>query len=217
MASFYPFLYFACAALIAVSCAVVFRHNPKNPVNRKYVLFCIPFLIWLFIYSFVINTHLPLPLHIREILCKLAYTGIAFIPVTLLDYIFTFFEKNKLGFIKTGYVITILLAGFIWGSPLIIDGFLYYPWGIYPKAGLLHPLFLLFFFTGLVIFLYETTFTPYSVNISEQKSRQSKFLAPFYLLLCFDSIDFIPNYGVNVYPVRNFSASLTSSRLHNYF
>jgi hypothetical protein len=84
-------------------------------------------------------------------------------------------------------------------TDLFISGHYNYFWGLYPKAGLLHPGYLLLtsyaFMSGVVVFKKHWDSATSAIQLN-----QIKYVAVSFTLYFFAAIDFAANYGVEFYP-----------------
>jgi signal transduction histidine kinase len=82
-----------------------------------------------------------------------------------------------------------------------IDGFYKYFWGFYPKAGFLHPLYLLLL-TVLVIRIFYLLFSNLGKKkgVSSTEYLQTKYILFAAIFYAIASSDFLVNYGVEFYP-----------------
>jgi serine phosphatase RsbU (regulator of sigma subunit) len=130
--------------------------------------------------------------------------GVNFIAATVCHYAFIVCKtENKFkNYIKITYILGVVFALLILTTPLVVKGVTKYFWGYYPRAGLLHPLFLVYFIGQI-----NVVFTVYTlVLIFKKKEMQALQLTQMILLIIGYSIytgacaDFLPNYGIQIYP-----------------
>lgn len=177
----------------------VFLKNRANSLNRVFFYLSTVSSIWLFFYSLAYNTSVE---EQALTLLKIGYCGVVFIAITYFHYAVAFLRMKKMRpvifvsyFIGIGWILTIFF------TPYFISGVYKYFWGYYPKAGMLHPVFLVFFI-GLLSFsmiLYSYfLFFKKALSVIEKIQVKYIFLAfAIYNLAC---IDFVPNYGITIYP-----------------
>jgi len=125
----------------------VFTKNTKSKVNITFFLFSLSAAIWLLFYG--INYALSFTSINPEIIYwnyRIAYCGVFFIFIFFIHCLAIFYKFktfNKL--IILNYIVGFLASGLLLSTDYIIVGLHKYFWGYYPKAGLLHPLFLSYF------------------------------------------------------------------------
>ncbi|MBC8414598.1 hypothetical protein H8E50_13150, partial [bacterium] len=96
----------------------------------------------------------------------------------------------------------IMVPLFIW-SDLFLDGVYSYEWGYYPKAGAFHPLYLLAFFS-MVLRGFVLLYNNYRENLTRLSMldrKHIKYITAGFAIALLASVDYLPNYGVGVYPV----------------
>ncbi|MBL7129873.1 MAG: hypothetical protein ISS45_00465 [Candidatus Omnitrophica bacterium] len=174
----------------------VINKNPKSSLSFAFLLICLSCVIWLFLYSLTYNLKDE---KLIILLFKIAYCGITFIPVSILFYITIFVNYcKKFNFISLIY--GIISSYLILKSDYLINGVKKYFWGYYPLAGIFHPVYLIFFFGFILVafyFLFKFVLKP---NLDSLKRNQIKYVLLAFIFFNFASIDFIPNYGIELYP-----------------
>ena len=87
-------------------------------------------------------------------------------------------------------------------SDLLVDGYYTYYWGRYPRAGILHPLFVVYLLTGALATLYRL-YQGYQASLGSSPliSAQLKYTLVALFLGFTASIDFLQTYGVGFYPL----------------
>jgi signal transduction histidine kinase len=83
-----------------------------------------------------------------------------------------------------------------------LNGVYKYYWGYYSKAGPLHPLFLLIYFIiyARAIYLLCNAYGNRKNALSGHKLSQIKYLIAAFIAAVTGGIDYIPKYGVEIYP-----------------
>jgi two-component system NtrC family sensor kinase len=140
---------------------------------------------------------------------RVIYTGVVYIPV--LAYHFT---ESLLGTARRdkalvwGYVIS---TGFwlLSFTDLLVNGYYTYYWGRYPRAGVLHPAFVMYLAAGAVVSLYRL-YQGYRISLGSSflLSAQLKYTFIALLLGFAASIDFLQTYGIGFYPLGYLFAGL---------
>ena len=145
-------------------------------------------------------------------LLRFGYVGVNFIIPTICHYAFIVCKTDQK---MKAYIIATYVSGAIFSlllltTPWVISGVYKYFWGFYPKRGILHPLFLVYFL-GQV----NVVFTVYAlVLIFKRKGMASLQFTQMILLLIGYTFytaacaDFLPNYGIQIYPFGYLAAFL---------
>ncbi len=133
---------------------------------------------------------------------RLEHVGVSFIPaaLTLLSFSITGqFHRFRIWcaaivFLSVGFC---MLALF---SDLFIDGLIRYPWGYYKHYGPMGFPFLVFFFGSLVL-SFVNYWTELHRTESKQRKKRLRWLLISLSIAYLGSIDYLPAYGIPVYPI----------------
>lgn len=185
-------LVFACGLWILLK-------RPTSVVHRTFAALCASACLWLFAMFMLYSTAVPQDV---ELWGKVATAGVAFIPA-----FFYHFCARLLGRpapflpIPAAYGLGALFA-LLLPTPYLLDASYAYPWGFYPKAGVAHPAFLLYF--GAVSTLSLRLLSLEGARIASEapaEAKRIKLLFRAFLLGYCASLDFLPSYGVGIYPL----------------
>ena len=156
-----------------------------------------PIFLWLFSISMsYLNSGEKLAL----LYGRCAYVGIIFIPATIYHFTVTFLGlKNQKKFVLLSYIIAAIFL-ILSGSIYFISGVKRYFFGYYAKAGPIHPLFLTFFATMLAISIYDLYRGYKEGEIGSITRIRIKYMFWGILMASFGAVDFLPHYGVKIYP-----------------
>jgi hypothetical protein len=172
----------------------------KNRKNIYFAIFGATIFIWLFASSFAYIYQVET---LSLFWFKISYIGVVLIPISFYNFIFDLLDRKNNKVIITNYIIGLIFIFLLYFSNSFIDGIYKYPWGFYPKASILvHPIFLVFFnilFAISIISIF-LTFASKTSGITASSKNKLKFLFVGSLFGTFGAIDFLPNYGINIYP-----------------
>lgn len=162
----------------------VYKSNKEQYLNKIFLGLCLTSSCWLF---FVSLAYIVKNEHIAFVLLKMCYCGVVFIPITIFHYIVEFLKIKKIKIIALyNYLIGFICIILIWTTPFIVGGMRKYFWGYYPIAGILHPLFLVYFILfGAIL---TSLLLLYKYYYSEEKLSYLKKEQIKYVLLAFSSI-----------------------------
>lgn len=185
------------AALIVLTFSIfVFT---KNRQNLSFAIFGFVIFVWLFASSFAYINHDE-----SQILFwyKLSYAGIIFIPSTFYDFIYRLLKRRAGKITVINYAVSLVFILLLFNSDYLIKGLNSYSWGYYPQASLIaHPPFLLFFIALFCISIASVfmAFRSRAERSSIDKNRL-KYLLFGSIFGTLGAVDFLPNYGLDVYP-----------------
>lgn len=107
-------------------------------------------------------------------------------------------KASKL-FLITTYSIASLFAVAVVGTEFIINGTHQLFWGMYPKAGDFHFLFILFVMV-MVLKILWLVFSEYKITTVIEKKKQYVYLMLGIAFFSLSAVDFLANYSVDMYP-----------------
>ena len=133
---------------------------------------------------------------------RLGYSGIIFIPLTFFHFFVTYVHSQEdRKWVKLAYLLGVLLTILIWTTDLIVSGVYHYHWGFYPKAGILHPFYLLLL---TVLAVRAVILLKKDLDCNKKSPlvyNQTKYVLVAILLYMLASVDFLVNYKIiSVYP-----------------
>ena len=182
------FLVFACGLWVV-------RSNPAAVTNRTFGLLSLGACIWLVSTSMLYSTTDD---DEATFWMKCIYLGIVYIPAVVYHFSVRLHRHTGDKLILANYLLgTAFLC--ILPTPYLVNGHYSYFWGLYPKAGVLHPLFLAYFFSvsGLALRQLFLSSEPRGA-IVPLKVPRTIFWA--FVVGYVASVDFIPSYGLALYP-----------------
>ncbi len=183
------FLVFACGSWVVLS-------NPVAVTNRTFGLLSLGACIWLVSVSMLYSTPDD---DGATFWGKCTYLGIVYIPAVVYHFCIRLHRHTGSKLIVANYLLgTAFLC--ILPTPYLVNGHYSYFWGLYPKAGVLHPLFLAYFFgvSGLALRQLYLSSKP-SKAIAPLKLPRNIFWA--FVVGYGASVDFLPSYGLEIYPI----------------
>lgn len=194
--TFYAIPLLLASFLVFICGAWVVRSNPAAVTNRTFGLISLGSCIWLVSTSMLYSSTDD---DDATFWGKCIYVGIVYIPAVVYHFCVRLHRRhtgNKL--ILMNYLLgTVFLSTL--ATPYLVNGHYSYFWGLYPKAGLLHPLFLAYFFSVGGLALRELYLSSERTGtIVPGKVPRTVFWA--FVVGYMASIDFIPSYGPVLYP-----------------
>jgi two-component system, NtrC family, sensor kinase len=191
------------SSLVFVCGAWVVGSNPAAITNRTFGLLCLGISIWLLSTSMVYSATDERTARFWE---KCIYVGIIYIPALVYQFCVRLQGRTHHNLVAFNYLIGTVFLSML-GTPYLVDGHYAYFWGLYPKAGALHPLFLAYFFGVGGLALRELYLSSKSSGgVVPPKASRAIFWA--FVVGLVASIDFIPSYGIPLYPIGYLMAVL---------
>ncbi len=192
-----PFLSSILFLLLGVS---VYWSNRKSAINTNFLLVCFVTSWWQFTWFILFNIQNEI---LANYLVKIGHIGIIFIPIFFFHFFLSFlgriskFDKYLLYF---SYLFGLIFELILWKTDYFIDGFYKYFWGFYPKAGPLHPLYLLFLSFISIRIIYLLISFLKKEGVQSMKRHQAKYMLLALVFYIFAASDFLVNYGIEFYP-----------------
>lgn len=183
------FLVFVCGAWVV-------RSNPVAVTNRTFGLLSLGACIWLVSMSMLYSTTDE---DEATFWGKCIYLGIVYIPAVAYHFCVRLRRHTGNTLIFVNYLLGTAFLCML-PTPYLVNGHYSYFWGLYPKAGLLHPLFLAYFFSVSGLALRQLYLSSESSGaIVPLKAPRNIFWA--FVVGYVASVDFIPSYGLALYPI----------------
>jgi signal transduction histidine kinase len=186
---------------------IVFLMAPKVKLNRLFCLLCMSVFVWAFGYAQMYNTKNNDDLSLFW--ARFGYCGVVFIPVFTWHYIKIFLGLKRRKLTSCFVYFIGITFFFISRTPLFLNGmYTAYFWGPYPKAGPLYIYFALFFswiFIRVVFLLYSDLRQKKKELLPIQVNR-IKYLLVGFGIASTSIIDYVQNYGFEIYPWGYLSA-----------
>ena len=184
--------------LVFASGLWIILKNPWTVTNRTFGLLCLALSTWLLSFFMIYSAEQAQ----KSIFWgKFLYIGVVYIPAFFYHFCVSFLQlPAQKRAIVANYAISTVFLMFIPTSYLVNGQYAYY-WGYYPKAGMLHPLFLAYFATvgGLSL---RSLYLGYKSTrpTDSQAGKRIRFVFWTFLFGFAASVDFLQSYGVEFYP-----------------
>ena len=225
MHTLYELILYSSSLLTFFVAVFVFFKNTKTAITKNFVILLFSITIWLFSYAKIYGT---VDLTAIYFWVKLGLIAMILIPMLSVNFLFSFINKNLNNNIKlvlvtvSAFFISILLF-----SNLFAKEINFYSWGLYPKAGTLNFLFVIYSAIVFMISIYEVY--KYSKNkeissVNKQKVLYIAFISVlFFMVFIFDTLFFYDFFKFNIKPASYLlslfcfaiAIIITSNRLSN--
>lgn len=178
----------------------VFLTNKESKVNKLFLFFSMSISLGLFsTFMMFENSGDVFTILFWD---KMVYVGVVFIPVAMYHFGLTILNK------KEKYTKILLLLGYataiffllIIPTDLFISDVFIYEWGAHTKAQFFHHLFLVYFFSYLLLWL-SFMYKGYKLEtLPEEKTKLRLVFVSFLILTGVGSFGFLPAYEISIYP-----------------
>ncbi|MCX7926550.1 MAG: hypothetical protein N2606_00190, partial [Candidatus Omnitrophica bacterium] len=168
--------------------------------NKSFVLMCLSICLWLFSYTVCYSTSSE---KLAVNLARVACTAVVFVGTTFYHFIVSFLKVEKeRKFVWLAYILSFIQLPIFLFTNYFISGVYRYFWGYYSKAGLFHPFFLIFFFSLCIrgLYLLLQAFLSQKKEMNPYRFNQIKYVFYASNVIVLGSIDFIPKYGIEIFP-----------------
>lgn len=197
----YAFPVFIAGTFIGLIGILIYKNRPELVRNRALSGMCFCVAIWFYSYSF--NYMFPHHDKTNLFIFRLAYVSITLIWVTYLHFTLAFLGIKNRNLLKFSYYFALLLSLLTLFTNKVVGGIYYYFWGPYPKAGILHPIHLLYagyiwWYCLLNLYKgYKNKEDKYSIT----EANRIRYVFWAYVIGNSAAIDYIQNYGYQFYPL----------------
>lgn len=178
----------------------VLTRNSKSGTHRALFLQALCLSLWLFTYGLMYSARQS---EIARALINIGYLAVIFIPVTFYHFAYHYVElyRHK-KWLVIAYLVSGVFTSLLWFTDLFVSGMTRYFWGYYPKAGLAHPAFMMFFSTlySTAVWCILRTLHNKAHQLSISERNRTRLVVAAFGLAFIASMDFLPNYGVAIYP-----------------
>jgi signal transduction histidine kinase len=176
----------------------VFLKRTQAVTHVTFSLICLAMSIWLFGFFMAYSSDSRAE---ASLWGKCVHVGVVYLPALFYHFSASLL-RNRFGhrLIASNYFISTIFLLLI-PTPYLIDGDYSYFWGYYPKAGLLHPLFLTYFgsICGLGLFrIFQGYEAALSAGFADAAQLKMVFWA--FVIGYAASADFAQSYGLAWYP-----------------
>jgi hypothetical protein len=198
-------LYLTSLGVLSFGIFVLARRSSQK-LGQFFFLCAISTAVWSFGYGLLFSTRDPeKAIHFARI----GYIGVVFMPTTIFQFVFEFIQERHKRFIALCYC-TSLAFLLVSRFDLFLHGVYHYKWGLYPKAGPLYWVFILFFYIGwgtCIYYLFRRYLEMRKEASAVVKRNQIKYVLFAFTVGFISFSDFLPNYHIDVYPCAYLAAS----------
>ena len=154
----YPIPSFIASILLLGLALFVYKSNRRSPVNITFSLECFASFIWQFCYGMMYL--FSYDKEAALLWMKIGYLGVIYISVFIYHFIIEFLGRKKERAVAyIAYAIAALFTYLHLFTNLFTNGLIKYFWGYYPRASVLHPVFLAFFMGLISLSIFHTSYS----------------------------------------------------------
>lgn len=182
----------------------ILKRNCVHKTNISFSLVCLSVSIWLI--ATALGT-LSINKEIAKFWFKIDNFGVMFISVNVYFFISSFLKLRRLKSIILGYSIAFVLAILtLFTNLLVVDSKEYF-WGFFPIWDVLaYPALFLFF--GYMLASFINLIVEYNKESSSLEKNKIKYLLIAFLGAYTGSVDYLPTFGIEIYPFGYVSVAL---------
>ncbi len=176
----------------------VLMKAPRALSNITFSLVCGGASVWLFSFFMVYSSADETEAHFWG---KCVYIGVVYIPALVYHFCASLLHRRTHRLIVSNYLISTVFLLLI-PTPYLINGQHHYFWGYYPAAGILHPVFLLYFgaIGGLSLYQLHHGYRVAETHDPTEAARL-KYVFWAFAIGYVASLDFVQVYGHEYYPI----------------
>jgi len=197
-ANAHAFPWAAVGVPLLILTVVIYR---RQRASRVAVLFCLMILFVAVWFGGFTGMLLATPAAIAAAWGRFALAGVALLPASIYDFTATALRlPDRRPLIRTFWTVSSIFAVVVLATPLMIASVRPHSWGWYPAAGVLLPLFIIYFAAVLLWQLLDSLAELRRTTQPRRRLRITRLLICFGIAY-FAAIDFAPMFGAEMPPV----------------
>jgi len=183
---------------------LVFSRNRNSIVNISFAVMCGFISVWLCSYGI---SYLQASEIWATFWLRLGYTAVVFIPISFYCLAITFLglhtKNQEKILIASAIGVALLFVYLLWNTSTFVGGLNSYYWGYYPKAGSIHPAFLLFYssLSLRLLWLLYIRYRLLQLHGSIGDYNRTRYFLIAFIVTFPGIVDFLPNYGIEIFPL----------------
>ena len=203
----------------------VFLKNTKTSITKNFFILSLSVSMWLFCFAKIYGT---VDLTVISFWAKIGLISMILVPIFFADFLFSFIDKRININIKIFFIaISFFLIALMLLSNLFVEKINFYSWGLYPKAGRLNFIFIVYSIAAFVFPIYEVFKHSKSKEISSVQKQKVLYITCisvlFFVVFIFDTLFFYEFFKFNIKPASYvlslfcfaIAVIITSNRLNN--
>ncbi|MBI2093805.1 MAG: GAF domain-containing protein [Candidatus Omnitrophica bacterium] len=174
---------------------VLLKH-PLASVNRSFFLICLSVTAWLIPTGLGYLSKYP---DQAQFWFKCDNFGVMFISVTVFHFVSSFLQLKRRAAVRMGYLVALLFGFAVMFTDWLVIGVHKYSWGYFPRWGFFSLVFFTIFF-GYMAASFYSLWSEYRKVTEPVRKNQIKYLFLAFVLAYTGSVDYLPAFGIPIYP-----------------
>jgi PAS domain S-box-containing protein len=186
------------SAIVFILGALVFIRQPGSRPARLFAEMLLLVAMWFFCFAWMYSAA---DAGTAEVWAKIGLAAVAFIPPAVYQFTVTvlrIFEERRV-VVALSWVTAAFFAIVCLATDTIVSNAAQFRWGYYPRLGWFGPVFLAFIGLFLAVHLFEYVREQFRADLDSRRSGVRKLMISF-LIAYLSAIDFLPMFGVRIYP-----------------
>lgn len=197
-----PFL--ASTTLFAFVGVYVLKQSMKSILHLSFFGTCLSLVIWLGATALLLCSQNPWWIRFS---INVLYLGVSFISLSFFVYssIWLKFVQHQKWWIIFGCIAAFIFTLIIWMTPWIVTGYMKHSWGYYSLLSPVGGGIYLAFFSFFMFFFFINLIKGYRQSVDDLKKRQLRIVFTGFFIGYIGSVDFLPCYGIEIFPMGAFT------------
>ncbi|MBN1913004.1 MAG: GHKL domain-containing protein [Candidatus Omnitrophica bacterium] len=191
---------YAVASFLMLALGIfVYSQNRKGVINLAYLSVCLSASLWLFGDFAIISSAKEISAHFCA---KFVYIGITLIPPSLYFFSSAWLGKiaEKKRWILLNYLLGAIFISSIFFTDHIVNGYQRHFYGNFSRLDSLGFIYLAYFF-GVSLVFFKDLLRDYLRESDPFKKIHKKRIIIAFSIGFMGAVDFLPTYGVSIYPL----------------
>jgi signal transduction histidine kinase len=187
------------AIVLTFLAVLVIYKNSRKMINWSFGLVIASIAWWQLWNSLAYNTPNA---ELSNTLFTIGFLGVNFIAPHLFHYVVLLTEKKFTKLAYLNYVVAVVFSVILFTTDLIIEGVYTTFWGFYTKSGalMIYQSMWLSGFVLLSLFMVSHYYLTNKNELNRIKANQIKYFIVGFFVAIFTLVDYLPNYGIEIYP-----------------
>jgi signal transduction histidine kinase len=170
----------------------------RSKANLYFGAICLAIITWLFFTAlgYLVRDNERLALFWFQ----LDWIGVSYISISVYAFVVHFLGKDRPLAIKTGYGLGSFFCLLTLTTNPMMIGVKKFPWGVFVQRDVHWSFFFFLFFFGYMVATFAEMIVAYRETRDPVRRNLIKYVLTAFSVAYLGSIDFLPTYGLNIYP-----------------